>query len=182
MERHMTGIVDVDREILMRFDDRELLAVCFSNNKYSEKLCDEMFFKNRLTAKFPKISIIKPDEMTWRNLFFAIFAFKDRLSFVLTPSSLDIFLNSLQINPQTVSLYNIIEPLFKYKIISIDVALKILIIAKLLNIETPNNFFSDFMLYSELDPDRVLYVNHLPHIETNQDIKRDIDVIYKKLV
>ncbi len=65
MERYMTGITDVDREILMRFDDKELFAVCSAKNKYSLKLCDETFFKNRSFQKFGEI--LKPEIYHGKN-------------------------------------------------------------------------------------------------------------------
>lgn len=49
----LSGLKDTDREILSKLEsDRDLLNAC-SLNKYTWKLCDDNFFRNRLIAKYP---------------------------------------------------------------------------------------------------------------------------------
>ncbi len=48
-----TGLKDADREILSKLEeDTDLLNAC-SVNKYAWKLCDDIFFRNRLIRKYP---------------------------------------------------------------------------------------------------------------------------------
>ena len=49
----LSGLKDTDREILSKLEsDRDLLNAC-SLNKYTWKLCDDNFFRNRLVIKYP---------------------------------------------------------------------------------------------------------------------------------
>ena len=49
----LSGLKDTDREILSKLEsDRDLLNAC-SLNKYTWKLCDDNFFRNRLITKYP---------------------------------------------------------------------------------------------------------------------------------
>ncbi len=49
----LSGLKDTDREILSKLDsDTDLLNAC-SLNKYTWKLCDDNFFRNRLIRKYP---------------------------------------------------------------------------------------------------------------------------------
>ena len=51
----LSGIRDVDREILSKVDDKELLKAC-SIDKYTWKnVCDDAFLRRRLLSKYPEI-------------------------------------------------------------------------------------------------------------------------------
>ena len=64
----LSGIRDLDREILGKLDDRELLKAC-SIDRYSwNNVCDDGFLKRRLLAKYPEIEKYKKDE-TWKHFF-----------------------------------------------------------------------------------------------------------------
>ena len=193
MERHMTGITDVDREILMRFDDKELLAVCFSKNIYCLKLCDETFFQNRFFQKFPEVVESKPQNMTWKKFYLVTLYLKnedpknrqiffeniDKPRFIYRDRKLSKFLASLRNGGHIeVLLYNAIYPLFMYGMIDREIALKVIIICKLLNLkETPDTFLDDFcpLKYWELE-----YISSSQFIKNvNQEVKRNINNIYK---
>ena len=65
----LSGIKDVDREILSKLDDRELLKAC-SIDKYTwNTVCDDVFLKSRLLAKYPGIERYKLEEETWKAFF-----------------------------------------------------------------------------------------------------------------
>jgi hypothetical protein len=65
----LSGIRDVDREILNKLDDKELLKVC-SIDKYTwNNVCDDGFLRRRLLAKYPKIEQYKIKTESWKNFF-----------------------------------------------------------------------------------------------------------------
>jgi len=65
----ISGIRDVDREILAKLDDRELLKVC-SIDKYTwNTICDDAFLRRRLLAKYPEIERYKLEQETWKEFF-----------------------------------------------------------------------------------------------------------------
>lgn len=65
----ISKIKDVDREILSKLDDRELLKVC-SIDKYTwNTVCDDAFLKRRLLAKYPKIESNKRESESWKHFF-----------------------------------------------------------------------------------------------------------------
>jgi hypothetical protein len=64
-----SGIRDLDRELLGKLEDRELLKAC-SIDKYTwEKVCDDDFLKRRLTVKYPEIKKYKSEDETWKSFF-----------------------------------------------------------------------------------------------------------------
>ncbi len=195
MERYMTGITDVDREILMRFNDKELFAVC-SANKYSLKLCDERFFKNRSFQKFGEI--LKPDNISWKKFYLIAsflkhdiifsdeniklyFAEKDYPTFIKYDSKLDKFLISLKLGEDTFMLYNAIFPLYKHDIVNMEVLLKIIIICKFLNIkDIPENFLNDLLSRDDLTGGHLPFLNSPSVKNMDENIKRNINSIYKE--
>ena len=196
MERHMTEIVDVDREILMRFDNKDLFEVCFSKSKYSKRLCDETFFRNLSFRKLPEAAVSKPDDMKWKK-FYLISSFlknetpekiklffeeKDKPYFVPWDSKLYLFLDSLKTGGVIeVLLHEIIKPLLIYGMINMENALKIIIMCKILNLrETPGNFLNDYILIANLDPPHLQYVNAQIIKDMDEDIKKNVNAIYKK--
>ena len=65
----LSGIRDVDREILSKLDDTELLKVC-SIDKYTwNNVCDDAFLRRRLLAKYPQIEIYKKKNESWKRFF-----------------------------------------------------------------------------------------------------------------
>jgi hypothetical protein len=63
----LTGNLDSDRLILENLDNTDLLTVCKLSNKYIEKLCNENFFRRRISSSFPRA--IKPENLTWRKYY-----------------------------------------------------------------------------------------------------------------
>ena len=67
--RQLSGIRDVDREILGKLDDESLLKAC-SIDKYTwNTICDDAFLKRRLLSKYPEIEIYKLKNETWKHFF-----------------------------------------------------------------------------------------------------------------
>ena len=61
----LTGIKDVDREILSKVDE-ELLKVCSVDKRFWNDVCDDNFLRRRLTSKYPGIEKYKE---TWKEFF-----------------------------------------------------------------------------------------------------------------
>lgn len=65
----ISGIRDLDREILSKIEDKELLKVC-SIDKYTWNIvCDDVFLKRRLLNKYPEIEKYKNKRETWKYFF-----------------------------------------------------------------------------------------------------------------
>jgi hypothetical protein len=84
----LSGIRDVDREILSKLDDRELLKVC-SIDKYTwNTICDDAFLRRRLIAKYPQIEKEKRKNESWKAFFLravhVIAKMKERFSYEYT--------------------------------------------------------------------------------------------------
>ncbi len=50
----LTGNKDVDREILQKLSDRDIINSCQSNTYAREKVCDETFFRNLVFDRYPE--------------------------------------------------------------------------------------------------------------------------------
>ena len=62
-----TGNRDVDYDIMMRLDDRDLLNFC-QTDQYVSKLCrNDDFWKRRYKSRFGGVS--RPIKTTWRNFY-----------------------------------------------------------------------------------------------------------------
>ena len=202
MQRYMTGITDVDREILMRFDDKELFDVCFSKNKYSLKLCDETFFQNRFFQKFPELQNNKPHNLTWQKFYIIsgflkneykgsknieiikrFFTDGNKPYFIKGYSNLYIFLHKMRNrSPIEHLLYKTIAPLFdSYNLTSMEIVLKIIVLYKTLDLgKVPEYFLNSFIPISELDVAGLTWVNDKRVQATINKIKEKIDDIYKE--
>ena len=67
-----TGTRDADREILLSIDsDEDLLNTCILNT-YTQSLCNEMFFYNRMLRKYPLLLKRKPNQSTWKQYYLKI--------------------------------------------------------------------------------------------------------------
>ena len=62
-----TGIPDLDRDIMLRIDDRELLELCNGNKYMRNTVCNENFW--RMRTKRAMGDVVKPDGMTWKNYY-----------------------------------------------------------------------------------------------------------------
>lgn len=68
----LSGIRDLDREILGKVDDVELLKVC-SIDKYTWNIvCDDAFLKMRLLVKYPQIEKYKVEKLNWKHFFLKV--------------------------------------------------------------------------------------------------------------
>ena len=81
----LTGIKDVDREILSKVDDKELLKVCSVDKRFWNDVCDDDFLRRRFLNKYPGIERYKE---TWKEFFlkmtFYISSMKEEFDFVYT--------------------------------------------------------------------------------------------------
>ena len=67
----LTGNKDVDRMILMRLDEKDLLNFCLVN-KYAKKICNDDFWRNKFFIRY-KVTNLKnenylPKNYTWKKL------------------------------------------------------------------------------------------------------------------
>ena len=62
----LTGIKDLDQEILGKVDDRELLRACSVDKRMWNEVCDDNFLRRRLEKKYPGIEEYKP---SWKEFF-----------------------------------------------------------------------------------------------------------------
>ena len=84
----ISGIKDIDREILKHVDDKELLKFCMVNRKTWNEVCDDNFLKRRLTSRYPDIEKYKRKNETWKefylNVVYYITKLQDRFNFRYT--------------------------------------------------------------------------------------------------
>ncbi len=64
----LTGIKDLDREILSNVDDRELLNICTIDKRFWNDVCDDNFLRRRLLSKYPGIEKYKGNK-SWKQFF-----------------------------------------------------------------------------------------------------------------
>ena len=78
----LSGIKDVDREILKHVDDKELIQVCTIDKTTWYEICDDEFLKRRL-MKYPDIEKYKKGDETYKRFFlrFAYYTSKMRETF-----------------------------------------------------------------------------------------------------
>ena len=60
-----SGIKDVDRLIVEKLDDRDLLTMC-NTSLYCNTIADDSFFRGRSLSKFPQESLSKPNYIKWK--------------------------------------------------------------------------------------------------------------------
>ena len=65
----LSGLKDVDREILQHVDDRELLEICTVDRKTWNEVCDDAFLRRRLISKYPGIEEYKREDESWKRFF-----------------------------------------------------------------------------------------------------------------
>ena len=77
-----TNVKDVDREILMKLPDADLIKACSLNKYLFETVCDEQFFHRRLQAYYPDIVlnyVRRPYDKTWKQYFLEIVYYINKL-------------------------------------------------------------------------------------------------------
>jgi len=65
----LSGMRDLDREILGKVDDKELLNACSVDRYTWNTVCDDAFIRRRL-QKYPDIENYKRDVESWKHFFF----------------------------------------------------------------------------------------------------------------
>ena len=68
----LTGIRDVDREILNKLDDREFLHLCSLNQTYYINVCDDNYFKRRTEARYPETIFYKREKTNWKKHYLTV--------------------------------------------------------------------------------------------------------------
>ena len=51
--KSLSGIKDIDKEILLKMDDKNFLKACSLNNYFKNEVCDDVFLKKRLHQTYP---------------------------------------------------------------------------------------------------------------------------------
>lgn len=201
-EKMMTGVADADREVLMKLDDRELFTICLSpKNKYSMKLCNEDFFRNRTMKFLPGYGKFKNPDISWKKFYVytrQISDFIDAnslerfLKYKNTPLFMDMqagflaqfFRNLCNGQGLEEELCKIIAPLIIYEISSMEIALKVVIILQALKLkQVPKNFMQYFSPIETLGLIHLMYVNDETQIRPALKIaEQQIDEIYQRII
>ncbi len=77
----LTGVRDVDREILLKLDDYSLLKTCSLNNYFKNSVCDDQFLEKRLKLTYPETIKFKPADKSWRQYFLEVIYYREKLQF-----------------------------------------------------------------------------------------------------
>ena len=81
----LTSIADVDREILYKLSDGDILKACSINKAAAEKICNDLFFHNLLLKRYPKaLSFLeekekKDKEDKYKQIYLQIVYYKDEI-------------------------------------------------------------------------------------------------------
>jgi hypothetical protein len=194
----LTGILDVDKEIFLKLDDKELFTICITpTNRYIRKICDENFFMNRSIKSFPEISKNKDINLSWKKFYVFVrllelfgnsnqiqrfLQYKNKPSFI-RGNKLEKFLQELNTTGIRKEIYEIIAPLLSYRLTSMITILRIIIIIKSLNLgETPDDFMNYIATNENLDNDHLQYVNNDQIKAMTKNMEENIEIIYNKII
>ena len=82
----LTGIRDLDREIVNKLSDKDFLQMCSLNRTYSQRVCDDSYFRLRTEKGFPETVPYKDytettnkKMRTWKNHYLNIIKYIDLL-------------------------------------------------------------------------------------------------------
>lgn len=64
----LTGLKDVDREVLKHIDDKDLLKACSADRRMWNEVCNDNFLRRRL-SKYPEIEQYKRENESWKQFF-----------------------------------------------------------------------------------------------------------------
>lgn len=67
----LSGLKDVDREVLKHIDDEDLLKICQIDKKTWNQVCDDDFLRRRL-SKYPGIVKYKRLDESWKQFFLRV--------------------------------------------------------------------------------------------------------------
>ena len=65
----ISGLKDIDREVLKHVDDEKLLKICAINRKTWNEVCDDAFLRRRITSKYSGIEKFKDENESWKQFF-----------------------------------------------------------------------------------------------------------------
>ena len=65
----LSGLKDIDREVLKYVDDKELLKFCSLDRKTWNEVCDDNFLKRRLSSKYFGIEKYRRENETWKRFY-----------------------------------------------------------------------------------------------------------------
>ena len=69
----LSGIKDIDREILLAMDDEDLLKTCSLNKYLFNIVCDDNFFYKRLFLKYPDtLKYYKKEKDTYKSYYLKV--------------------------------------------------------------------------------------------------------------
>ena len=74
----LTGLKDVDREILKYVDDKDLLRVCSIDKKTWNEVCDENFLKRRL-SKYSEIEKFRLEKESYKQFFLRFIYYRSKM-------------------------------------------------------------------------------------------------------
>ena len=74
----ITGLKDVDREILRHVDDKELLRICSLNRKMWYEVCDDNFLRRRL-GKYSNVEKCRKENETWKQFYLRMIHYIEKL-------------------------------------------------------------------------------------------------------
>ena len=74
----ITGLKDTDRLVFLQLNDKDLLRTCQANS-YTNKLCDDSFFLNRILKKYPSWFNTNTDKQKWRKFYLNQLIYIDKL-------------------------------------------------------------------------------------------------------
>ena len=75
----ITGHKDTDRLVFLQLDDKDLLRSC-QVNSYTNKLCDDSFFLNRILKKYPSWFNSNIYKQKWRKFYLNQLIYIDKLN------------------------------------------------------------------------------------------------------
>ena len=60
---------NIDREILLKLSDKDFVVACNSSRYLRDTVCDENFFKRRLSLTYPDTLNFKSDHENWKQYY-----------------------------------------------------------------------------------------------------------------
>ena len=74
----ISGLKDVDREILKHLDDEKLLKICTLDRKTWNEVCDDNFLRRRL-MKYPGIEKYKLENESWKRFYLRVLYYVSKM-------------------------------------------------------------------------------------------------------
>ena len=74
----LTGLKDIDREVLRYVDDKELLMVSSLNRKTWYEVCDDDFLRRRL-SKYPDVEKYKKETESWKRFYLRVIHYIEKM-------------------------------------------------------------------------------------------------------